>query len=355
MEDNMKISQIIKEKRKHLGLTQENIAEYLGVSIPAVSKWENGTTYPDITLLPGLARLLKTDLNTLMSFNEEMSEVEINNVVMKVQSIIQEDGFEDGFQFALDQVRAFPTCENLIYSLGVFLQPSLGLQSVEHQSKYREELAKLYFRIRNSENIEIKKEAISFLFYLHCEKEEYEKAATLLNDYPADTKLMMAHLHQQKKEYEPACVLLEHRMLEIAVEMQSILIALTQVSLSENRGDDAEELACIQEQLAKQFGILECTAYTAKLECAINKKDAEYCTKILSLLLASMEGKTDISSNILYKHLNLFDDNMENLPRQLLSSMIEQLKSELHDETSFLKENSEFQSLLRRYREYLER
>jgi hypothetical protein len=46
---------------------------------------------------------------------------------------------------------------------------------------------------------------------------------------------------------------------------------------------------------------------------------------------------------------------MENLPRQLLSSMIEQLKSELHDETSFLKENPEFQSLLRRYGEYLER
>ena len=137
--------------------------------------------------------------------------------------------------------------------------------------------------------------------------------------------------------------------------MQDILIALTQVSLSENRRNDAEELACIQEQLAKQFGILECTAYTAKLECAISKKDAEYCTKILSLLLASMEGRMDISSNILFKHLNLSDDNIENLPRQLLSSMIEQLKSELHDETSFLKENSEFQSLLRRYREYLER
>ena len=90
----MKIKQIIKEKRKQLGLTQENIAEYLGVSTPAVSKWENGTTYPDITLLPGLARLLKTDLNTLLSFNEEMSEIEINNVVMTVQSTIQEEGFE---------------------------------------------------------------------------------------------------------------------------------------------------------------------------------------------------------------------------------------------------------------------
>ena len=190
----MKISQIIREKRKQLGLTQENVAEYLGVSIPAVSKWENGTTYPDIMLLPALARLLRTDLNTLMSFNEEMSEIEINNVVLKVQSLIQNDGFEKGFHFALEQIRAFPTCENLIYSLGVFLQPSLRLQSVENQNKYREELAKLYFRIRNSENIEIKKEANSFLFYLYCEKEEYDKAAALLRDYPADTKLMMAHL-----------------------------------------------------------------------------------------------------------------------------------------------------------------
>ncbi len=349
----MKISQIVKEKRKHLGLTQENIAEYLGVSTPAVSKWENGTTYPDITLLPGLARLLKTDLNTLLSFNEEMSEIEINNVVMTVQSIIQEDGFEKAFQYALEQVRAFPTCENLIYSLGIILQPSLGLQPIDQQHKYREELAKLYFRIRNSENIEIKKEAVSFLFYLYCEKGEYDNAAALLSDYPADTKLMMAHLHQQKKEYEPSCVLLEHRMLEIAVELQSILISLTQIALSEKRSADAEKLACIQEQIAKQFGILECTAYTAQLECAVYAKDAERCTQVLSLILSSMEENWNIASFALYQHLNLSDKNIENLPQQLLSSMIEQLL--LDDDASFLKENLAFQSLMQRYREYFER
>ncbi len=349
----MKIKQIIKEKRKQLGLTQENIAEYLGVSTPAVSKWENGTTYPDITLLPGLARLLKTDLNTLMSFTEEMSEVEINNVVTKVQSIIQEDGVEQGFQFALEQVRAFPTCENLIYSLGVFLQPSLELQPIDQQNKYREELAKLYFRIRNSENIEIKKEAISYLFYLYCKKREYDKATALLSDYPDDTKLMMAHLYQQKKEYEPSCVLLEHRMLEIAVELQSILVSLTQIALSEKRSADAEKLACIQEQIAKQFGILECTAYTAQLECAVNEKDAERCTQVLSLILSSMDEKWNISSSALYQHLNLSDENIENLPQQLLSSMIEQLL--LDDDTSFLKENLAFQSLMQKYREHFER
>lgn len=46
-------------------MTQEQVADYLGVSTPAVNKWEKGGCYPDITLLPALARLLKVDLNRL--------------------------------------------------------------------------------------------------------------------------------------------------------------------------------------------------------------------------------------------------------------------------------------------------
>ena len=46
-------------------MTQEQVADYLGVSTPAVNKWEKGGCYPDITLLPTLARLLKVDLNRL--------------------------------------------------------------------------------------------------------------------------------------------------------------------------------------------------------------------------------------------------------------------------------------------------
>ena len=61
----MKINDIIKKKRITLGMTQEQVADYLGVSTPAVNKWEKGGYYPDITLLPALARLLKVDLNRL--------------------------------------------------------------------------------------------------------------------------------------------------------------------------------------------------------------------------------------------------------------------------------------------------
>ncbi|MDB1939526.1 helix-turn-helix domain-containing protein [Clostridium tertium] len=64
----MKINEIIKERRIDQGLTQEQVAEALGVSTPAVNKWEKGISYPDITILPALARLLRVDLNTFFAF-----------------------------------------------------------------------------------------------------------------------------------------------------------------------------------------------------------------------------------------------------------------------------------------------
>ena len=70
----MRIGEQIKNYRKTAGLTQEQEANYLGVSTPAVNKWEKGNTYPDISLLPALARLLKIDMNELFSFHEELTE-----------------------------------------------------------------------------------------------------------------------------------------------------------------------------------------------------------------------------------------------------------------------------------------
>lgn len=70
----MPISEVIRRKRKELEMTQEQVAQRLGVSAPAVNKWEKGSSYPDITLLPPLARLLETDVNTLLCFREELSD-----------------------------------------------------------------------------------------------------------------------------------------------------------------------------------------------------------------------------------------------------------------------------------------
>ncbi len=69
----MKIHEVIRTRRQALGLTQKGLADRLGVFASAVNKWENALNYPDITLLPALARTLGVDLNTLLSFREDMT------------------------------------------------------------------------------------------------------------------------------------------------------------------------------------------------------------------------------------------------------------------------------------------
>ena len=51
----MKIGENIRTLRQRKGLTQEQVAQQLGVTYQAVSKWENGTNTPNIALLPEIA------------------------------------------------------------------------------------------------------------------------------------------------------------------------------------------------------------------------------------------------------------------------------------------------------------
>ena len=63
----------IAELRKNKGFTQENLAEQLGVSGQAVSKWENDQTCPDISLLPQLSKILGVMVDELLSGKQELA------------------------------------------------------------------------------------------------------------------------------------------------------------------------------------------------------------------------------------------------------------------------------------------
>lgn len=67
--ESIKIAEVIGERRKDLGLTQKELADRISVTDKAVSKWECGAGYPDITVLPDLAEALGVSVDELFGKN----------------------------------------------------------------------------------------------------------------------------------------------------------------------------------------------------------------------------------------------------------------------------------------------
>jgi len=68
---NMNMGSVIKKLRMDSKITQEEVARHLGVSFQAVSKWETGTTMPDISLLPEIAAFFGVRIDDLFSVDHE--------------------------------------------------------------------------------------------------------------------------------------------------------------------------------------------------------------------------------------------------------------------------------------------
>ena len=75
--NELQIGAVLSECRHKQKVTQEELAEYLGVSKAAVSKWETGASYPDITLLPRLATFFHLSLEELLAYRPQLTREEI--------------------------------------------------------------------------------------------------------------------------------------------------------------------------------------------------------------------------------------------------------------------------------------
>lgn len=68
---NIYLGENIKRLRREKELTQETLADFLGVTFQSVSKWERGESYPDITMLPEIADFFKVSVDELFGANRQ--------------------------------------------------------------------------------------------------------------------------------------------------------------------------------------------------------------------------------------------------------------------------------------------
>lgn len=117
----IRISEILKELRLKHGNTQGDLAEFLGVTVQSVSKWERGEGMPDIAFLPQIAGYYYCSVDTLLGVDKEQKEAKIKKICEEYNRIRQcpprEDGtlivdnnIEEGVEFIKSALRDFPDC-----------------------------------------------------------------------------------------------------------------------------------------------------------------------------------------------------------------------------------------------------
>lgn len=113
----LKLGRILKEFRLKRELTQEQLADILGVSAQAVSRWENGTTYPDITLLPTIACYFETTLDELMGMDEFKSEEQLKELIAKLDENGNKGLIYENILLLREAIKTYPTNYQLQFRL----------------------------------------------------------------------------------------------------------------------------------------------------------------------------------------------------------------------------------------------
>lgn len=108
----MKIGTKIRELRQQAGISQETLARALSMTPQAVSRWENGTTAPDISLLPAIANYFGVSIDALFSYDTTLVQREIEGFFDQYYALLQKSE-EDAQKLLREMLKRYPGQESL--------------------------------------------------------------------------------------------------------------------------------------------------------------------------------------------------------------------------------------------------
>jgi transcriptional regulator with XRE-family HTH domain len=91
--DTIKISDYLKRTRQSKSMTQQNVADRLGITPQAVSKWERYESMPDITLLPEIAGIYGITVEDILMAGEMEQDIELSDVMRVLNTFVDEKVF----------------------------------------------------------------------------------------------------------------------------------------------------------------------------------------------------------------------------------------------------------------------
>lgn len=235
----MKIGNRIAELRRQKGMTQEHLAEVLGVSAPAVSKWETGHSCPDIAMLCPLARALGTNVDTLLAYEEFLSAEQVTERITEIVEIRREQGTAQAEAALRALMKQYPNSIPLKFQ-AVAIFTSFEIMNMEctqeDKERWRRDKTKLLTEVYESRDPEYIQHAISALASLAMQEDDLERAEALLGELPEtpdDATGLWVNLYKKKGQTEKAEELLQKRMFVLSTQMMAFLTTMIECAQTE--------------------------------------------------------------------------------------------------------------------------
>ena len=326
----MNIGSVIKKYRKEAGYTQEEMANRLGVTTPAVNKWENGNSKPDIELLSPIARLLHISLDTLLSFQEKLTDFEIGEFIQKMDKMFSEEGYEKTYQWAVNTIKKYPNCNLLIWQIAVMLDSRRIIGECDNPDKYDEQINAWYEIALNDEEEKIQHHAADSLFGFYLRKKDYamaEKYLRYFSDYDPVKKVKMGQLYMQQGKTEDAYEKLEDVVFSTYTTLNLTFGTMITQALEEKNHEYAKYLAKKMNVLANAFDMGKYHECAAMLNVVVAEKDVKGTFQVAKQLLENVDTMGDFRESKLYQHMKF--RNTENpYAKEMKKALLEGFRTE---------------------------
>lgn len=222
------IAKTLVAKRKEKAITQEELAEYIGVSKASVSKWETDQSYPDIAFLPQLAAYFNISIDELIGYKPQMTKDDIKKLYNKLTYEFSSKPFEEVLDKCHEIIKKYYSCFPLLLQMAVLLTNHYMLANgKEAQETILHEIIALCQRIKvEEEDVYITNEANSLEAACSLILQHPEKVLELLNGTmkpkPSD-EVILASAYQMTRNIQKAKEVLQAGIYHHLVEMMGIL------------------------------------------------------------------------------------------------------------------------------------
>ncbi len=196
------MSDRLRQLRRVRGLTQEELASHLGISYQAISKWERGESYPDITMLPILAHYFSVTVDHLMGMDTAARQAAYDEINRQWEENRRLGRHKENVELMQQSLREYPNDSLLLVQLSASLERLDG--TPEERAIYlRESIAVQEQILRYGEDSAIRGSVMYNICYAYWKNGERDEALCqarkLPNLFKARENALLAFLDGEEK------------------------------------------------------------------------------------------------------------------------------------------------------------